>query len=379
MNPVSGVYIRPSCLSRIAACPGSARLEEHVETTLGRQEADEVADLGTKAHAHGEFGIQLLVKGAVRVRDIDTVIDELRDHMETVGDVDTWTRTCVLRYVKYVHALIVKHGVEPENVLVEHHLDGQDLGFPNGGTADAILIVPFKLAIVIDLKAGFLTQGDADQHDAIASYAIMAARTFSVKEVHVHLFQSRAVDEDQRASAAHFDAATLRATETWVRFTTAAAQDPGAPLHPSYNACRNCKALAYCTAAKEYVMDAMKAAAIPPDPDTWGKFLSDAKLMERCAEKAVDAGKARLKAGEKVTGWEFGPATTIKVIDDAGECFRRVAKLGDAYVTGFWASCSLSRSDLDKQCGGDRNVYDDLVIQREKAGSLRQTKTKPSA
>jgi RecB family exonuclease len=89
-----------------------------------------------------------------------------------------WDQRCVADAVTFARALIDKHGIEPEHILVEHRLDGKDLGLVNGGTADLILVVPFRLVVVVDWKFGFIDQEDADEHDQLVAYALMASRTF---------------------------------------------------------------------------------------------------------------------------------------------------------------------------------------------------------
>jgi len=364
----SELEIRPSALERLSLCPGSAHMEAAVRETVSDDSTE--ATLGSLMHAAVAECIERGVKQGVPFSDLFSSDMQLRYPL------DAWSWTCVERCVDFAVALVSKYEITPDNILVEHKLDGADLGLPNGGTADLILVKPFEFVLIVDWKGGFIVQDDADSHDQLMAYAIMAGRTFNVKSVHVYLYQPRA-EESARATAALFNAAALKSNEAWVRQVAADAQDPDADLRPSFNACKFCKALGVCPAAKEMVMRASEALAngfVPETPEAWGDLAMMAKLAGRFSDKAESLVKERLKAGEPVAGWEIGPGSVEKVIEDASACYSRMVQLGDTYAAGFWKAIKISRPELDKQCGSARAAYEDLLVTRERSGSLRQMK-----
>lgn len=361
--------IRPSAFQRLSACPGSAHMEAAVRDLLPELESED-ASLGTKVHAAVAEFIEKGVKLGVPFSEL------FRPDVQIRHQLDSWSWACVERCVDFALALVAKYEIAPNNILVEHHLDMADLSVERGGTADLILVDPFKQVIVIDWKTGMLVQEDADTHDQLSVYAIAAARTFKVDKVQVYLYQPRA-EESARASAAVFDAAALKSNEAWVRKVSFDAQDPDADLRPSFSACKFCKALAVCPAAKEFVMRASEAIAnglVPTTADAWGDLCQTAKLAGKFGDAGEKLVKDRLKNGEPVSGWEIGPSSVEKAIEDAAACHARVSALGDSYAKGFWEAVKISRPELDKQCGSERTAYADLLIEKTKAGSLRQAK-----
>lgn len=311
-------YIRPSSLHAIAACPGRPLMEAAATAALGEQPDSPEASMGHKAHAFVALGILLW-------RDSDEHGGKIQwgeaiamacDQAAAAG-LDPWTVRSIQFCLETARDMIAKHGVEAENVLVEHLLDMTSLGM-RGGTADLVLVVPFKLVIVADWKFTFIDQGDATEHDQLQAYATAAAETFQTPEVIVALVAPRA-DRANRITKAKFDADALRDNAAWTRAVVARAQGPDPELCPGYGACLYCRALTLCPAAKDYVMQAQEALATlgkPSTPAALGALADAAKLAEKFAESGKELVKAELIAGGTATGWKLGaPRATRAVVD----------------------------------------------------------------
>ena len=161
----------------------------------GEAKSTAEADLGTTLHGLAQCAVEAWREGMPWGDAIAAICNQA-----TEGQVDEWSVTCLQRALEFVRDLIAKYEIEPENVLTEHWLDMTTFLSARGGTADLVLVIPFKSVIVCDYKFGFINQGDADEHDQTKAYAIAAADTFKVKEVIVFLIQPRS-DADMRTAA----------------------------------------------------------------------------------------------------------------------------------------------------------------------------------
>ncbi len=311
-------FIRPSSLERLALCPGSAILEAAVVNAFGQPGESDEASAGTAIHNAAAEAIVDWREGV----DWGRAIADSCNKAQAAG-MDRWSVRCIQLCAEFARDLIEKHKIERDHVLVEHRLDMAAFGFARGGTADLILVIPFRCVFVVDWKAGNLDQGDADEHDQATAYACAAAATFKCSEVMVYLYQPR-MERDRRATAAKFDARALRSNSEWTAGITAAARDPRSELCASYSACKYCKALSRCAVAKEMIVNAQEALQYignPTDPDAWGEALSAAKLGESLHKAVIGSGDApgiariHLNAGGKATGFALQSGGAMTKID----------------------------------------------------------------
>ena len=313
-------FIRPSALEKLALCPGSAILEAAVVNAFGQPGDAAAANAGTEIHNAVAEAIIDWREGV----EWGAAIANSCNKAATAG-MDSWSVRCIQLCCEFARDLIAKHQIEREHVLVEHRLDMAAFGFTKGGTADLILVIPFRCVFLIDWKAGNLDQGDAEDHDQATAYACAAAATFKCNEVLVYLYQPR-MERDRRATAAKFDANALRINSEWTAAVTAAARNEHSPIKPSYNACKYCKALSRCAAAKEMIVDALEAIQYignPSNPDSWGESLAAAKLGESLFEAVIGSGaspgiaRIHLNAGGTATGFALQPGAAMTKIDAA--------------------------------------------------------------
>lgn len=306
-------YIRPSALTMISLCAAAPAMSAEVVNRFGEpEEAPAEANTGHVVHLHVAIAIELWKHGA----KWGDAIAEACNRAQQAG-LDSWSVRCVQLCAEFGRDLIAKHEVEVENVLVEHRLDMVGAGFRRGGTADLVLVLPFKRIVVVDWKAGFLDQGDADVHDQLAAYGAAAAVSFAAEQVIVYLYQPRA-ERDRRASAGDFDAKKLRATAAWSVAVTERARATDPELSPSYDACKHCRALHRCPAAKEWTMRVLEAFNVigsAADPDGWGEAIGAAKIAEKAGGAALDTAKAHLQKGGEATGWCLQPGRLMTKIE----------------------------------------------------------------
>ncbi len=312
-------FIRPSALHDIAACPGRPTMEAAFVNRYGEPESSPEASMGTRAHAFVTQGIEqwkLCQETGERGASWGDAIADACNAAQQDG-LDAWTVRNIQFCLETARDLIAKYDIEVDNVLTEHRLGMEDQGM-DGGTADLLLVQPFKRVIGCDWKFTFMDQGEADEHDQLQSYASASAATFSVPEVIVYLVAPRA-DKPRRITAATFDAATLRANVAWTQAVVARASGPNPELVPRYAQCLYCRALATCPAARGYIMDANEALAVigePLDGTGYAGLIDAAKLAEKFAETGKEMGKAHLLAGNHVPGWKLGtPRATRSVVD----------------------------------------------------------------
>ncbi len=374
-------FIRPSSTDENALCAGRPRMQVRVCQTIGAPPDAAEAELGTSAHHWGDAGINLLIHDEnmdlrETVSDIEPALHALREAHEKEDkdyQLDSWTWHCVEQYVRYVHALIVKHDIAPENVLTEEKLDMSDLGFVNKGTADCILVIPFKLVIPIDAKFGFVDQGDAVEHGQIAAYGAAAALRFRLDRAEVHIAQPRA-EKANRYTAASFDEATLKQSAAWIRSVNAACREPNPELTPGFTQCSNCKALRLCPAAKEHivrVLDAYENLGAPSDPNEWGELIGAAKLAEKRAEQVKDLGKAHLVAGGAATGFKLGAGRAMRSVANVSAAIQRLEANGLGAVAMEAVSMSVSKLPPDAA-----DIIKEFITERVSEPSLVADKSK---
>lgn len=357
-------FIRPSFLPVLAACPAAAQLSFYVVERFGEPPAAAVMELGNDIHACVMLALLPLVADPEAKPDTDAALAKF-------PGLSGWDQACVRRCVEFAVALVAKtrndFPGERVEVLLEHHLDGSVLGIDRGGSADLVIVVPFKHLRIVDWKAGFLDQGEAADHDQLAAYGVMGAVTFKTRTVEVYLFQPRA-EKASRASGARFAAAELKATETWTRAVVEAATEDNpeavAGLH-----CTKCRALSRCPAAKEFVMrlhDAIEIIGLPTDPRAWAELIAAAKTAEKFADAALEQAKGHAIAGGAIDGWKLQPTGNARSID-AKLAVRLAQEAGVLHLLLEHVSVKTTAADAI-------DAILPAVTEKPKAPSLKQVK-----
>lgn len=374
-------FIRPSALFALADCPAYAAMSAAVVNAFGEPPKAAEASMGDLAHEWGESGVRMLIADIdgepfEELADLDTVLRELDAAMREDERVDRGVRFCVAYYVRFIHDLAKKHGIAPMNILVEHHLGLNGLGMSRGGKADCILIVPFHLVIVVDLKAGYDEQDDAEDHDQIATYCTGAACDFQTPKVIGFICAPRSPREKRRTGA-EFDGDALRDTAAWVQAVANRARAANPELCPGFNQCRYCRALTRCAAAKEFFMhlkEALEFIGEPTDADAWGLLASAVKLATKFGKDGNEQVKAHLKAGGKATGWKLSDTGAQRFVTNPEEACRLLTEHGHGAIARECLSMSLG--DLPDEA---LDLIAHLIDEKDKAPSLKQDKAAKGA
>jgi hypothetical protein len=289
-----------------------------------------------------------------------------------------WDRWAVAQCLIFVFEKIEQYGITPENVLIEHRMDGEEFGMEKGGTADIVLVVPFKMVYIIDWKFGIIEVDSADVNDQQSAYAIMAARTFKTDKVLVSIVQPK-LERNQRITSATYSAYVLKGTENWVLFVCLEAQNENAKLAAAYEQCHYCDSLLLCIEAKEYIMRAIEALqlfGLPSDPQGWADLIGAVKLAERFAEEGKEASKQYLHDGGTAPGWKLRPGGSVSNLKDVESAYA-IAKANGMQDT-FIKACSLKLGELKTLYGPDTvdALFGRLIETKDKGPSLVATKSK---
>jgi hypothetical protein len=359
------VRIRPSKLKQISGCNGSAQLEEWLlENKVIAPEDEEISKVGTTCHvliAQLIHGFKV-TKGKVQY-NFDEVMEEWKVLHPEINGYDCW---CVVSAYFWFVDFVKLHGIEYDNILIEHHLDGKDLGMDQGGTSDIILVVPYKIVIPIDWKFGYLQQDEADINDQLAGYAVMAGRTFHVKEALVVIYQARM---EEPVSQAIYDAEALKEAEDWVRETAALAQAPDAALTYNYGSCYYCDALGRCPEAKEKMVDILDAKAIIAEHNnaTLCDLYKAAKLGVRAEANLKPIIKGKLEADpECIPGLGLKAGAKKNVVADPQALCESM--LAEGYK--FWEVASVKLTPLKKMLPKKHSLLNYIVPDGQNAPSI---------
>jgi hypothetical protein len=317
---------RPSNIGRIAACNGQPIMAAAVIAEDGQPKSAPEADLGNDVHDSVHQGVRMFLD----ITHDWTAAANMVCDKATARGMDSWSVYCIRSTLEFYESLVRKYQIDPENILVEHALDMQSTGFRRKGTTDLALVIPFELVVIVDLKAGFVDQGEAEDHDQMACYSAAAAETFKAKKVIVWLWQPREKPAN-RASAAEFNADTLRATTAWSRDVLERSRNPKASLTAGFTQCATCAALRRCPVARKMIMDAQEALAVlgdPTDPSSWGDAIGAAKLAEKWGETWKERGKEYMMAGGLAIGFKLGAGRTIESVANVPEAVRLLREAG---------------------------------------------------
>ena len=359
------VRVRPSKLKQASLCPGSLQLEELLEQNGDILiEDEEIAAKGTLMHQC----IADMIHGyVVNTGKVNWEFNQLThmwqtDHPELNG-YDCW---CIFSSYLWLMDMIADHNIKPENIMVEHKMDGRDLGMERGGTADVVLVTPFKELIVIDWKFGYLQKDEADISDQLAGYAVMGARTFNVQNVVVMIYQARM---EEPLSSAWYDAELLKQSEDWVIKTCADAQAEDAELHYHYKACYYCDALGRCQEARETIMkiiDAYNTVANESEIDVVEAYKA-AKIAARAEIKLKAYIKPKLEEDPTLfPGLSLKAGSKRSKVEDPGSLYMAMARDGFR----FWDVCDVSLGKLKKMVPKKSGLLNYIVPDGQNQPSL---------
>ncbi len=273
----------PSSLERRMLCPGSYHQEVQLPPD---QEASfpELAAQNTELHE---------MIGQVILSNMTT-----EDALEAAGDHSGAVLSC-LRYAQVMiernpHAL----------VNVEHRVDCGGMHHSvQRGTADLVLVEAFHRAIVVDWKLGYRQPAPAESNLQLAAYAVAVSDEFETPEVAIAVVMGRM----GRVSQALLGPDQLDDARERINGIAERASNPMAPLRPSADACRYCKAKATCPALAEVTFQALESGA---DVEGWtpvqlAQLLGVAYMAAEWAGAVKSEAYKRLSMGGQVPGYQL--------------------------------------------------------------------------
>ena len=318
----------PSSLSRRALCPGSARMEKDLPE-VSSAEADEgtnlhklVADM-LKGHA-----INLEAEG---FHEADAIVGRFND----------------LRLHNYT-------------LLIEETLPCDFIRPGEVGTLDLGSVIPYGEAFIVDLKFGYTPVADAKDNLQLGAYAVAIYDKYECSSVTVALWQPRLNKYTEHI----YNSELLKKVRDLIALRIVAdCEKPDAPLIPTSEGCRFCKAKATCPALQNQIIMPDTTALTP---------VKRAELLDRCelALMAIGAFKAEcyalLAAGGQIPGWHLVEGNQRREFksDAASEVKSLLADLGKDPSLAFEL---ISPAQVEKITGKSKAV-------RERLAALIETK-----
>jgi len=289
-------FIRPSNMGAIELCNGKPLMEWRAVTAVPAidQISRPAAEQGTQGHT---VVAQTLALTYQQPGGWTLPEDALNQMSMAMSKLEDWTKDAVRRCVAYAVALVDQAMGQGWRITIqiEMHLSGHGVHIARGGTADLIILChdaqtdEIVHVIVADWKLGWLDQGHAADHLQLGAYAVMAWDKYKPRQgVTVHLAQGRR----QEFSSAHYTASAIEAVRQRILAAVAAAWTDEPEIKPDIDACRYCRALLFCRAAREQLMYANDQLALFGDavPDRI-QLAKDAAIARRFAEDAREISK----------------------------------------------------------------------------------------
>lgn len=341
----------PSSLKRRELCPGSFRMEKD----LPAFETEHAAE-GTRLH-----------------EEIANLIIAFRDGK----DLPEPSCDDVKEAFEYFFDIVTKCGQEKIEIFVEHRMKysycGIDVFF---GTADVVIVLNDRV-IIIDWKFGHREVDDAANNIQGAAYALMAMRKFGKEIAEVH-FYNPVIHQKSYYS---FTEAPSIAKHIMVVINKA--QEENAPLEPSEDACRYCKAMYHGTCpaiaktAEIAVTDAKKVIPLPAlsviSADDLCNLKDRCDLIAKLADRVDAELKRRCETDGSCGQWKIKESSGGREITDISEAFNASGMDSKAFLE----CCTASVSKLEKlfakrgkENGSFKTEKEGKAVFQEKLGSL---------
>lgn len=312
----------PSSLKRRELCPGSFRMEKD----LPRFETEYAAE-GNRLHEE----IANLIIAFRDGKDLpEPSCDEVKEAFE------------------YFFDIVTKCGQEKIEIFVEHRMKysycGIDIFF---GIADVVIILNDRV-IIIDWKFGHREVDDAANNIQGAAYALMAMRKFGKEIAEVHFYNPVI---HQKSYYSFTDAPSIA---KYIMVVINKAQEENAPLEPSEDACRYCKAMYHGTCpaiaktAEIAVMDAEKVIPLPalsvlPVEDLC-QMKDRCDFIAKLAERVDAEIKRRCENDGSCGQWSIKESSGGREIKDITGAFAASGMESKDYLS----CCTASVSKLEK-------------------------------
>lgn len=251
------------------ACPGSVKMiREKAPPDL--LIPDEVRDEGIEAHAIAEAFLETPgseERGALKTKLANAEDASFKMINDIQGYVDYVERLATLpEAILYVEQYFNLDWLWMEPVFDKFGKETGEYSSVLYGTSDAVVYAPFSKFLdleqnkmyegpclhVIDLKYGFNTW-EAEENPqalyyALGAYHMLRAQGKKINRIILHIYQPRATNRNSRILTWSCDEKYLEEFALNLQNDASIALDDDAPLNPSPESCRLCKARVNCTA-----------------------------------------------------------------------------------------------------------------------------------
>lgn len=343
-----------SSSSRWLACPGSVELSKGIV-----EPPSEFAAEGTAAHELAEMVLRT---------ELNTS-NWLGEKIEASGftfEVTEEMAGAVQSYVELVRAFANDYGVEP---MLEHRFDLSKLQppAPMFGTADcAFYVEGERLLHIIDLKYGRGVPVDAKGNPQLKYYALGMLLSLPadkpVRRVKMTICQPRigniAHDECTVEDLLDFGTELLDGVN--------AALKPDAPLNPSPEACKFCKAKGKCPALRKTALavaqdefgEVLDPTTLPPEQI--GSLLAKADMLEEWLRGLRAIALSQAEAGVEIPGFVLQAKRATRKWADELTVINWAAEQGLPHSEVFDSKLK-SPAALEKVVG-KKNMPNDLIV-----------------
>lgn len=354
MPPSEHGLMSPSSLFRRMICPGS----HYAEVDLPEPPASEDANEGTKLHE------LIAAYGNKKITE--------QEMMEKAGDSRHMLSFCmdVEGAVKALHP--------NAHVWHEHKMDHSSIHPAVGtGTADFIVVNPWKTGSIIDWKFGHGDVPPARFNLQLAAYAVAAAREFELESVYVAVVMAARGYVSEHT----YKPEELERVKVKIHGICEAALIPWAPRRVLIETCQYCKAFAICP---DVLAVAKRAKQLSEDQipeqitgESLGKLLSETEILGTWVNRLKAQATRLMLAGGEVQGWCMRPGRELRHWADGvtpaqlQEVVRSLGKDADKVLRVEM----ISPAQLDDVVGRSKKVkaaLEPLTVKR--AGDLRLAK-----
>jgi len=343
----------PSSLFRRELCPGSGRMEEQV----GEGETSPAAAEGIRKHeVMAECAHQ---RSRDPITEFDTDSPEDREGLEYC-----WAE---------MEKLLDQAKKENALVLVEHHLDLEEVGISKGGTLDFAIVKPGEWFTLVDWKFGTGWVAAPFYNRQMHAYACGLKQEFGCQYGTAMIVQPHAIGE--KTKSASFEDYEIEQLYARLKEIVRRAKDPNARLIPGSH-CQYCKALSSCPARRALAESATAQAPISVvstlkslPPESRHEYFERMRLALAWLGAAVkDVEQSILTGDLTINGFKVGEGRSSRVWADISKAEQLlVQELGQAAYERKLLSPAQAEKRLAEVGGGKRRVttlLQDLVAQK---------------
>lgn len=365
MNLPAHSKIGASSMYRWAACPGSVKLSEGIESR-----SSVFAEEGTKAH---ELGEKWLLEGETAIAGYPV---DMVEHVSV-----------------YVDAVAERQDDAPNNnrLLVEQRFHLHELHSDLFGTSDAIVWQPsIERLSVIDLKYGAGVPVEVEDNPQLQYYALgalLANKQWKPREVEVVIVQPRCPHPDgpvraqvlQVVDLLDFAADLVEAVKRTEEASAAYLCADSGPLEARWQRmylhagdhCRFCPAAAICPAQKNKAQQLAKQAfapGLPYDAQQLAETLEWLPVLEAWIKNTREFAYAEAEKGHDIPRHKIVPKRATRRWKDEGSAILWLKQQGvDPYGEAPVVTPAAAEKLLPKD---QRKILDDLCVKESSGHTL---------